>query len=69
MIGTKFTTPQSGKTYVVIEQHRMFNDTWKCYPADKEQPYKPNLIDCFSTEFIEQAIKNKQTWHNTERNP
>jgi len=55
MIGITFTTPQSHKRYVVIEAHSMFDATWKCYPADKEPPYKPNLIDCFSTEFIESA--------------
>ena len=56
MIGTIFTTPESKKTYVVIEAHHMFDDVWKCYPFGKEQPYKPNLIDCFSTEFINNNI-------------
>ena len=59
MIGTVFTTPESKKTYVVIEKHHMFEDTWRCYLADKPQPYKPNLIDCFSTEFINRAINEK----------
>ena len=57
MIGTIFTTTESKKTYVVIEAHHMFEGTWKCYPADKEPPYKPNLIDCFSIEFINKCIK------------
>ena len=57
MIGTIFTTPESKKTYTVIEEHPMFKDTWRCYPAEKEPPYKPNLIDCFSTEFIERSVR------------
>ena len=59
MIGTKFTTPNSNKTYVVIEAHHMFDDTWRCYPADKEPPYKPTLIDCFSTDFINKCNNEK----------
>lgn len=59
MIGVKFTTTESKKAYVVIEAHHMFNDVWKCYPVEKQPPYKPNLIDCFSTDFINKC-KNKK---------
>lgn len=57
MIGTIFTTPDSKKSYKVISSHKMFEDVWLCYPAEKEEPYKPNLIDCFSTEFILKSIQ------------
>ena len=60
MIGTKFTTLDSKKDYRVIERHKIFEDTWKCYPADKEAPYKQNLIDCFSTDFIEDCLKQEE---------
>lgn len=62
MTGKTFTTPNSKKAYIVIEEHKMFKDTWRCYPAEKEPPYKPNLIDCFSTEFIERAMEVPPTW-------
>ena len=59
MIGTKFTTPQSKKEYVVIQHHHMFKEVWKCYPAEKDPPYKPNLIECFSEDFIQKALINQ----------
>lgn len=59
MKGTKFTTYGSKKEYVVIEPHKIFKDTWRCYPADKEPPYKQPLIDCFSTDFIQDCIKHE----------
>ena len=59
MIGIIFTTPNSKKTYIVIEAHHIFNDAWKCYPAEKEPPYKPTLIDCFSTDFINKCYGKK----------
>lgn len=57
MIGTIFTTPNSKKSYKVIGAHNMFEEVWLCYPAEKDEPYKINLIDCFTTEFI---IKSKE---------
>jgi hypothetical protein len=56
MIGIVFITPNSKKSYRVISEHDLFKGVWHCYPADKDQPYKPGLIDCFTTEFI---INNK----------
>lgn len=56
MTGTVFKTPNSKKTYKIIGPHKMFEEVWLCYPADKDEPHKPNLIECFSTEFI---LKNK----------
>lgn len=64
MIGVKFTTTESKKEYVVIEAHHMFKDTWRCYPADKQPPYKPNLIDCFSIEFINKCL-NRFNYDNS----
>jgi hypothetical protein len=61
MIGKEFLTRDSKKAYRVIDGHHMFGGVWKCYPADKEPPYKPNLIESFSTEFIEQSLKSEQT--------
>lgn len=65
MIGKTFKTPHSKKDYKVIEKHHMFNGVWKCYPLEKEPPYKQTLIDCFSTEFIEKNLKqdNDDTMH------
>lgn len=63
MIGTKFTTLNSKKNYKVIEKHKVFADVWRCYPADKEPPYKQPLIDCFSTDFIKDSLK--QELHDT----
>lgn len=57
MIEEKFTTLNSRKDYKVIEKHKDFEDVWRCYPADKELPYKESLIDCFSTEFILKSRK------------
>lgn len=57
MIGKAFTTPQSKKDYKVIEKHPRFNGVWRCYPLEKEAPYKQTFIDCFSTEFIEKNLK------------
>lgn len=63
MVGKTFTTPNSKKGYRVIEEHHMFKDTWRCYPIEKEgPPYKENLIDCFSTEFIKKAMEVPTTW-------
>ena len=59
MIGTKFTTPQSKKDYVVIGHHHMFKEVWKCYPAEKEPPYKSNLIECFTEDFIQKALEDE----------
>lgn len=68
MIGTVFTTPESKKTYKVIDGHRLFGGTWKCYPIERvetDNPLKQNLIDCFSTDFIEKSLrqngKSKET--------
>lgn len=60
MIGILFTTLESRKDYRVIEKHKIFKDVWRCYPADKEAPYKQHLIDCFSTDFIKDCLKEKQ---------
>jgi hypothetical protein len=59
MKGKKFTTYGSKKPYIVIEEHKVFKDVWRCYPANKETPYKQNLIDCFSTDFINDCIKQE----------
>jgi hypothetical protein len=56
-IGDAFVTKDSHKAYKVIDKHHMFEGVWKCYPADKEPPYKDNLVDCFAGEFIEQCIQ------------
>lgn len=57
MIGKTFTTPESKKTYRVIDGHTLFGGVWKCYPIEKEgPPYKEGLIDCFSTEFIMRSL-------------
>lgn len=59
MIGTKFTTLHSRKEYIIVQKHRMFDDVWGCYPAEKEPPYKQNLIECFGTEFINECLKKE----------
>lgn len=59
MIGTTFITPNSKKNYKVIEKHKIFQDVWRCYPVNQEPPYKQNLIDCFSTDFIKDALKQE----------
>jgi hypothetical protein len=56
MTGIIFTTTHSNKKYVILEPHHMFEDIWKCYPADKPPPHKATLIDCFSTDFITECI-------------
>jgi hypothetical protein len=65
MIGTKFTTLESKKEYRVIEKHKMFEGVWRCYPANQEAPYKQPLIDCFSTDFIEDCLKQKENENST----
>lgn len=57
-IGVTFTTKDSQKDYIIIEKHKDFDDVWRCYPKDKEPPYKPNLIDCFSIDFIEKCLES-----------
>ena len=59
MIGKTFTTPHSKKDYKVIEQHPRFKSVWRCYPLEKEPPYKQTFIDCFSEEFIEKNLKQE----------
>ena len=56
MVGTKFRA-QSGNIFewVVVSEHTIFPNVWKCYPLDKyvpEQPMKEMFIQCFSEEFI-----------------
>jgi len=58
-LGLKFTTLNSRKDYKIIEKHKMFEDVWRCYPAEKEGPYKQNLIECFSTDFINECLKQE----------
>jgi hypothetical protein len=58
-IGIVFTTLHSKKQYKVIEKHRMFEDVWGCYPAEKEPPYKQTLVECFGTEFINECLKKQ----------
>ena len=60
MIGTKFTTPNSKKDYVVIGEHHMFKNSYQCYPAEKAPPYKESLIEYFSIDFIENALKQNE---------
>ena len=62
-IGIVFTTLHSGKEYRIIEKHRIFEDVWRCYPAEKDPPYKQSLIDCFGTEFIKECL-NKENKNN-----
>ena len=59
IIGTKFTTMNSRKDYKIIEKHKIFKDVWRCYPANQEPPYKQHLIDCFSTDFIDDCLKQE----------
>jgi len=60
MIGKQFLTRASKKAYKVIAGHHMFGGVWKCVLVDKEPPYKPNAIEVFSTEFIEQSIATEK---------
>jgi hypothetical protein len=61
MTGQKFTAQPSGKEYLIIEKHKVFNDVYRCVPTYKlvGPPYKGNLIQCFSTDFIEECLNQQ----------
>jgi len=66
MIGKKFTAQPSGKEYLIIEKHKVFNDVYRCIPTYKVvTPYKANLIQCFADDFIQECL-NQQDNGNTE---
>lgn len=56
MIGTTFKAIVGNTTeWLVISSHKLFSDTWKCYPADKDlKEIKESLIQHFSTDFIKE---------------
>lgn len=69
MIGTVFTTPDSKKTYKVIDGHKLFGGVWKCYPTERvetDNPYNEGLIKTFSTDFIEKS--QRQNGKSKENN-
>jgi hypothetical protein len=57
MIGTTFKA-HSGNVheFTVIFSHKLFSDTWKCYPTSKlpTEEIKESLVQYFSTDFIKQ---------------
>ena len=63
MVGTKFTTLNKNRDYVVIEKHKVFKDIWRCYPVNERPPYEQSLIILFATDFINECLRstNSQT--------
>jgi len=62
MVGEKFTATHSKKEYLIIEKHKVFNDVYRCVPTYKliGPPYKGSLIQCFSTDFIQECLNQPQ---------
>lgn len=60
MVETKFRAYSGNiSEWVVVSQHTMFSDAWKCYPLEKYvpgEPLKEGFVQYFSEDFIN---KNK----------
>lgn len=60
MVGKKFRA-QSGNIseWIVLHEHGIFPEVWKCYALDKynpDAPLKESFTQYFSTDFINERL-------------